>query len=61
MPEWLTLETMGPIVAAVIALASAVAMITPSQADNKIVQVLMDIVNALGLNLGKAKNADDKR
>ena len=61
MPEWLNMETIIPIVTAVVALASAIAALTPSESDNKVVQVILDIVNALGINIGKAGNADDGR
>ena len=47
-----------PIVSAVIAVASAIAAITPSKSDDRIVQLVLDIVNKLGLNVGKATNKD---
>lgn len=36
---------------------SIIATITPNQADNKIVDYLARIVNFLGANIGKSKNA----
>jgi hypothetical protein len=48
----------APIVTAVIAVASAIAAITPSKSDDRIVQLVLDIVNKLGLNVGKATNKD---
>jgi len=48
----------APIVSAVIAVASAIAAITPSKSDDRIVQLVLDIVNKLGLNVGKATNKD---
>lgn len=47
------------IITAVIALAAAITAITPSKADNYWVQKLIQFANMLGLNFGKAKNADD--
>ena len=35
---------------------SIVAMWTPNSADNKIVKIMLDIINFLGGNLGKAEN-----
>jgi len=47
------------IITAVIALAAAITAITPSKADNYWVQKIIQFANMLGLNIGKAKNADD--
>ena len=58
MPEWLNLKDLVPILTAVVALASAIAAVTPSQSDNTWIQKALDFLNALGLNVGKAKNAD---
>jgi hypothetical protein len=33
-----------------------IATLTPNKVDDKILQVIMDVVNFLGANLGKAKN-----
>jgi hypothetical protein len=35
-----------------------IATMTPNKVDDKILQVIMDIVNFLGGNLGKAKNTE---
>jgi hypothetical protein len=59
--EWV-IENLGnlvPIVTGVIALAAAISVITPSKADDRILQLVLDVVNKLGLNVGKARNADD--
>ena len=53
-------QTWWPVVTSAIAVAAAIATITPSKSDDRIVQLLLDIVNKIGLNIGKAKNADDK-
>ena len=41
---------------AVVGAFAAIAAVTPNKADDAIVQRLLDIVNALGMNVGKAKN-----
>jgi hypothetical protein len=48
------------IITAVIALAAAITAITPSKVDNYWLQRIVQFLNLLGLNLGKAKNADDQ-
>lgn len=50
-PWWL-------IVMAGVGLFSAVATLTPNKVDDKILQFLLDVVNFLGGNLGKAKNKE---
>ena len=35
---------------------AVIATFTPNRVDDKIVQVIMDVVNFLGGNLGKSKN-----
>lgn len=47
-----------PIALQVIGGFAAVATLTPNKVDDKILQFLLDIVNFLGGNLGKAKNVD---
>ncbi len=47
------------IITAVISLAAAIAAVTPTRVDNDILDAVMRVVNILGLNVGKAKNADD--
>ncbi|MCK4579388.1 MAG: hypothetical protein KAU50_11405 [Candidatus Marinimicrobia bacterium] len=51
--EWI------PKIATVIAGCALIASVTPSKKDDRILQFLLDIVNKLALNVGKAKNADD--
>ena len=58
MPEWLNLENIVPIITAAVALASAIAAITPSKSDNVWIQKVLDLLNAVGLNVRRAKNAD---
>ena len=47
------------IITAVIAFAAAITAITPSKVDNRWLQGVISLLNLLGFNLGKAKNADD--
>lgn len=47
-----------PVITGIIAVASAIAAITPSKSDDRIVQLILDIVNKLGLNVAKAANKD---
>ena len=37
---------------------AALASMTPNKADNKIANILLGLVNILGLNIGQAKNND---
>ena len=46
--------------AKVIALAAAIAAITPTKVDNDLLNKLLGFVNLLGLNVLKAKNKDDE-
>lgn len=43
---------------AVLGVASTVATMTPNKADDWIVQMLLNVVNVIGMNVGKAKNKD---
>jgi len=47
-----------PIVSGVVGTFAMIAVVTPNKTDDKIVQLLLDIVNFLGANVGKAKNGD---
>ena len=53
MPVWLTAIT------ALVTAAAGIAAITPTKSDDKIIGIILNIVNGIGLNFGKAKNADD--
>ena len=46
------------ILTALVTLAAAIAVVTPSKTDDKILNAILDVINALALNVGKAKNAD---
>jgi hypothetical protein len=47
-----------PRVLTIVGAFAAVATVTPNKVDDKILQFIMDLVNFLGLNLGKAKTKD---
>jgi hypothetical protein len=47
------------VLTAVIACAAAITAITPSKVDNEWLKKVVSLLNLLGLNVGKAKNADD--
>ena len=49
-----------PIVAGVVTVCAAIAAVTKSKSDDRIVQFILDIINKIALNIGKAKNEDDK-
>ena len=59
--EWITdnYQTIIDIGSKVIALAAAIAAITPTKAANDLLNKLLGFVNLLGLNVLKAKNKDD--
>ena len=44
------------IIVGVVGLFSLVATLTPNDADNKIAQFLLDLINTLGANVGNARN-----
>ena len=52
--EWI------PKILIVIGSFAAVATLTPNKVDDKILQGILDVVNFLGANLGKAKNDPSK-
>ena len=53
-------EQLIDIVAKVIAVAAAIAAVTPSRVDNDILTKILQFTNLLGLNVLKAKNKDDE-
>tara|TARA_R100001244_G_scaffold40674_1_gene36586 strand:- start:497 stop:706 length:210 start_codon:yes stop_codon:yes gene_type:complete len=46
------------IATSIVGSAALVATLTPNKSDDRIVQWLLDIVNFVGANVGKAKNTD---
>ena len=49
-----------PIVTSVVGSFALIATITPNSTDDRIVQVILDIVNFLAGNIGKSKNKVDE-
>jgi len=60
--EWISInyDVIIDIGTKVIALAAAIAAITPTKVDNDLLNKLLGFVNLLGLNVLKAKNKDDE-
>ena len=54
MENW---EQVLMVVSSIVGGFSVLATMTPNSADNKVVDMVMRIVNFLGANVGKAKNA----
>ena len=53
---WSIIVHWWPVVTSVIACASAIAALTPSQTDNEIVNFLNKIIDRAALNVGKSKD-----
>jgi len=47
-------------ITAVVTAATAITALTPTKADNKIINVILKVLNMAAGNIGKNKNADDK-
>jgi len=54
MPMWV------PAITTVVTACTAITVITPTKSDDKIVNAILGILNALAGNFGMNKNADDK-
>ena len=48
-----------PLALTLVGTFAVIATKTPNKSDDKIVQLILDIINFLGANLGKSKNKDD--
>lgn len=61
MTEFITenYDAIIDIVAKIIAACAAIAVITPSKFDNDLLSKVSGFINLLGLNVGRARNADD--
>jgi hypothetical protein len=57
--EWITSNwgNLYSIITQVVGVAALVATLTPNTSDNKAVDFVLNIINMLGANLGKSKNA----
>jgi len=54
----MSIEELVVIVTAVISVATAITAVTPSKADDKILNGFLKFINLLAGNIGKNKNAD---
>lgn len=61
MIEWITANgtNLVELIMQIVGTFAIVATMTPNTADNKIASVLLEAVNFLGGNLGKARNSPD--
>ena len=59
--EWLTenWQTLFSILTSAVGIAAAVATLTPNESDNVIIQKILDVINTVGANFGRASNAPD--
>ena len=57
--EWITNNwgNLYSIITQVVGVAALVATLTPNTSDNKAVDFVLNIINMLGANIGKSKNA----
>ena len=54
IPDWVTAAT------SIVTAATAITAVTPTQTDDKIVSVILKVLNFLAGNFNRNKNADDK-
>ena len=54
-PVWITA------ILAVVTASTAITAITPTKTDDRIINVILTILNTLAGNVGKNKNADDDK
>ena len=47
-----------PVVTGLVTACAAIAALTPTVTDDKIIQKILDVINFIGLNIGKAENKD---
>lgn len=61
MTEFITenYDAIIDIVTKIIAACAAIAAVTPSKFDNDLLSKVSGFINLLGLNVGRARNADD--
>jgi hypothetical protein len=50
-----------PIAVSVVGSFALIASVTPNKADDKIAQLLLDVINFLGANIGKATNKPEDK
>ena len=49
-------DTIGEIALQVVGIAALVATLTPTENDNKVINLISKLIHTLGANFGKAKN-----
>ena len=54
-PAWLTAIT------SLISAATAITALTPTQADDKVVALVLKVLNTIAGNIGRNRNADDEK
>lgn len=52
-------QTYLPVAVSIVGSFALLASVTPNKTDDRIAQVILDVVNFLGANLGKAKNINE--
>ena len=52
------LQVWLPAVTGLITSCAVIATLTPTKTDDKIIQKILDVINFVGLNIGKAENKD---
>ena len=52
-------DTLFAVITSVVGTFALIATLTPNKSDDKISLVVLDVVNFLGANTGKAKNKDE--
>ena len=54
LPAWVTALT------ALVTACAGIATLTPTKSDDEAINKILRLINIIGLNVGKAKNEDDK-
>lgn len=49
-----------PAITGLVASCAVIAALTPTKVDDKIIQKILDVINFIGMNFGKAKNKDSE-
>ena len=49
-----------PAITGLISACAVIATLTPTTVDDKIIQKILDVINFIGLNIGKAENKDSE-
>jgi hypothetical protein len=54
-PAWISA------ILAIVTASTAITALTPTQTDNKVINIILSVLNLLAGNVGKNKNEDDPR